>query len=135
MKRRFAIALCFLMASCVVAAWQSQRAHGPGVPIAISTGESLLGTGVPFCEGIFAYHGVSYHVEIHGCPPGYAGSGLVHGLDREKTIAGDYTAQRGSSVWCNPNGVTIDLNPPLPTGGKPERLRIDYAGAALPRQP
>jgi hypothetical protein len=134
MVRRLAIALCLLTASCTVAGGQSHREHGPAVPIAISTGQALLGAGAPFCEGIFSYRGVSYLVEIDGCPQGYAGSGVIHGLDGEETIAGDYIANPGSSMWRNPNGVTIDLSPPLPTGGNLGRLRIDYAGAALPRQ-
>ena len=83
---------------------------------------------------MFQYRGMSYRVEIEGCPAGYAGVGTLRGLDWRAAVAGDYIAQPGNAVWNNPNGVVIEVNPPIQSIGNRGNLRFYFSGASLPRQ-
>jgi hypothetical protein len=110
-------------------------ANEPTVPIRLSAGSSLIATREPFCAGTLLYRGVTYQVEIDGCPGGYSGNGIIRGLRSPEAVAGDYTMHSGGGSWRNRNGVEIDLTPPIQTFNNSGQLKIRYSGAALPRQP
>ena len=103
--------------------------------IRLSAGPSLIHNRQPFCEGLLSYRGVIYHVEVDGCPKGYIGTGTVLGLRGPQTVAGEYSTPSDGERWLNQNGVEIDLSPPIQSSSDHGRLKVHYAGAALPRQP
>lgn len=134
MVKRFAIALCVVMASCTAMTGRPQGPHGPTVPIEVSAGHTLMASGPVPCEGVFTYRGVSYLVEIEGCATGYVGAGTVQGLDWPGAIAGDYSMEAGSRIRRNQNDVAIELSPSIQSIASTRQLRIYYSGPNLPRQ-
>jgi hypothetical protein len=132
---RFVMVICLLANSCSGISGGANGTSEPPVPIRLSAGPSLIATRQPLCEGVLAYHGVIYHVEIDGCPQSYIGTGTVRGLRWPQAVAGDYRTPSDGERWLNQNGVEIDLTPPIKAPNNSGQLRIHYAGAALPRQP
>lgn len=133
--KRSAIGLWLLVTSCVTAKAPTQKGQEYAILMNISSGQSLIAASSPPCEGVFEYRGVSYLIEVDGCPPRYKGSATVRGLDWPDAIEGDYMAEPGNVLWRNQNGVVIEPSPLIQSRGNHGDLRISISAAALPRQP